>query len=88
MHKLSHFLAGVLAVIIVALIAGAVYVVGERIAPGRTTIIIAHRLSTVCFADSIVVLGQGGRILERGTHQELLDRDGHYAALWRVQTGL
>ena len=50
----------------------------------RTTLVIAHRLSTVERADCIVVLDQG-RVVERGTHGELLDRDGQYAALHRMQ---
>ena len=52
----------------------------ERLAQGRTTITIAHRLSTVRDADQIVVLDQG-RVAERGAHEELLDRGGLYAAL-------
>lgn len=49
-----------------------------------TTIVIAHRLSTVVHADEIVVLDHG-IVRERGTHSALLERDGHYAALWRAQ---
>jgi len=52
----------------------------------RTVVIVAHRLSTIVAADEIIVLEQG-RIAERGSHHELLLRDGHYARQWAVQTG-
>ncbi len=58
----------------------------ERIVVGRTTIVIAHRLSTVRNADMIYVL-QDGQLLERGNHDALVLHDGLYASLWRVQTG-
>ena len=56
----------------------------ERISVGRTTLVIAHRLSTVMNADEILVLDQG-RVVERGTHRALLDRDGAYAQMWALQ---
>jgi subfamily B ATP-binding cassette protein MsbA len=56
----------------------------EDLLRGRTTLIIAHRLSTVRRADRVVVL-EGGRIVEEGTHDALLEREGAYARLYRGQ---
>ncbi|HVI24609.1 MAG TPA: ABC transporter ATP-binding protein/permease [Xanthomonadaceae bacterium] len=56
----------------------------DRIAVGRTTLMIAHRLSTVMHADEILVL-DAGRVVERGSHAGLLALDGQYAQMWRLQ---
>ncbi|HEY8331177.1 MAG TPA: ABC transporter ATP-binding protein/permease [Pseudomonas sp.] len=56
----------------------------ERIQVGRTTLVIAHRLSTVMNADQILVM-DGGRIAERGSHPQLLALNGQYAQMWRLQ---
>jgi subfamily B ATP-binding cassette protein MsbA len=56
----------------------------DEMQKNRTTIIIAHRLSTVQKADKIVVLHQG-QIVEQGTHQNLLDANGEYASLYKYQ---
>jgi subfamily B ATP-binding cassette protein MsbA len=57
----------------------------ERTLEGRTALVIAHRLSTVRAADVICVVGEG-RVVEQGSHEALLERDGAYAALWRRQS--
>ena len=56
----------------------------DIVSQNRTTLVIAHRLSTVIHADEIIVLKDGG-IAERGTHGELIDRDGLYASMWNRQ---
>ena len=56
----------------------------ERVMRGRTSLVIAHRLSTILAADVILVM-DGGRLVERGTHAELLERGGLYARLYRTQ---
>lgn len=58
----------------------------DELSRGRTTLIIAHRLSTIRSADRILVI-EDGRIAEQGTHEELLAKNGEYAALWRTQNG-
>jgi ABC-type transport system involved in Fe-S cluster assembly fused permease/ATPase subunit len=56
----------------------------DRVSRGRTTLVIAHRLSTVVGADEIIVLDEG-KVVERGTHAELLAQDGLYAGMWNRQ---
>jgi ATP-binding cassette subfamily B protein len=58
----------------------------EIISKDRTTIVIAHRLSTIRHSDSIIVLDDG-KVIESGTHEELLDNKSQYSKLWNVQTG-
>jgi subfamily B ATP-binding cassette protein MsbA len=58
----------------------------DRLAEGRTTFVVAHRLSVARSADMVLVM-EGGRLVETGTHQELLDRGGIYHDLWRRQVG-
>ena len=56
----------------------------ERLAQDRTTIIVAHRLSTITHADKIVVI-ENGKISEQGTHQELMEKQGSYYRLYQIQ---
>ena len=59
----------------------------QKITSNRTTIAIAHRLSTIRHSDCIYVMDYG-QLIERGTHEELLAKNGVYAGLWKVQTGV
>ena len=58
----------------------------QELMQGRTTLVIAHRLSTLSEMDRILVF-DNGRVIEDGTHHQLLDRGGHYAKMWRMQAG-
>ncbi|HWC76190.1 MAG TPA: ATP-binding cassette domain-containing protein, partial [Blastocatellia bacterium] len=57
----------------------------ESIGSGMTTIIVAHRLSTIAHADEILVLDHG-RVVERGSHVDLIEREGVYSHLWSIQS--
>ena len=56
----------------------------DELCKGRTTIVVAHRLSTIKNADEIAVISRG-QIVEHGTHEELMEKNGEYAALYRLQ---
>jgi ABC-type multidrug transport system fused ATPase/permease subunit len=58
----------------------------RKLMKGRTTIIIAHRLSTIMSADRIIVMDKG-KIVQQGTHKELIEQEGQYKKLWNLQKG-
>ena len=58
----------------------------EKLMQNRTTLVIAHRLSTLAKMDRILVFDQG-KIVEQGSHTELLSKEGHYARMWQMQAG-
>ncbi|MBI6609511.1 multidrug ABC transporter ATP-binding protein, partial [Pseudomonas viridiflava] len=58
----------------------------DEMMQGKTVIAIAHRLSTIAAMDRLIVM-DNGRIIEQGTHSELLERNGTYARLWQHQSG-
>ena len=58
----------------------------RQLVAGKTALLISHRFSTVRMADQILVI-EGGRIIEAGSHAELIARDGRYAALYEMQAG-
>ena len=58
----------------------------EKLMKGRTSIVVAHRLSTIASMDNIVVL-EGGKIIEQGTHRQLIKKGGAYDKLWSRQSG-
>jgi len=57
----------------------------KTLCQGRTTIMVAHRLSTIMSADEIIVMDNSS-IVERGTHKELVDLGGQYCEMWKTQT--
>ena len=56
----------------------------DELCRGRTTLVVAHRLSTIKNADMIAVI-DGGKVIEEGTHEELIEKDGEYAKLYSLQ---
>lgn len=56
----------------------------DKLAKNRTTLIVAHRLSTITHADKIVLI-ENGKIVETGTHEELMKKRGHYYKLFQIQ---